>query len=113
MAAPHAQRTQLSLGEINGRIVAIVDSVTAVAGDVQINTRTIYEPSQHAEGIRSQIGATQHSTSSAIIVVQKSEQEMQITRKLLAVLFDAVQQTLRTASDIHKIAAQIDTVAHE
>lgn len=108
-----AQRTQLSLGEINGRIVTIVDSVTAVDGDVQINTRTIDELAQHAEGIRSQIGDTQHSTDSAIIAVQKSEQEMQTTRDLLAVLVDGVQQALSTASGNRRMAAQLETVAHE
>ena len=108
-----AQRTQLSLGDINGRVVAIVDSVAAVNGDMQMNTRTIHDLSQHAEGIPTQIGDSQHSTASAIATVQKSEQEMQITRELLAVLVDGVHEALDAAVGNRKMAAQLETVAED
>jgi methyl-accepting chemotaxis protein len=108
-----AQRTQRSLSDINGRVSAIVASVTAVNGDVQINAHTIYQLSQQAEDIRAQIGDTQHSTASAIVAVQKSEQEMQTTRELLALLVDGVHQALGTAVDNRKMAVQLETVAQE
>lgn len=108
-----AQRTQRSLVEINGRVAAIVASVTAVNGDMKINTHTIHALSEHAEGIRTQIGATHQANASAIVAVQKSEEEMQITRELLRALVAGVQQALDAASGNHKMAAQLALVADD
>ena len=106
-----AERTQKSLAEIDATISVIVQGVTQLSSNMEVNAENISEISQSAFDVQSATEETKNRTLESIEVSKKASKKVVEISHLTNQMMEQMKRTLSLSDNNEKIAGELSHIS--
>jgi len=106
-----AERTQKSLAEIDATIGVIVQGVTQLSSNMEVNAENISQISQNAFGVQSATEETKNRTLVSIDVSKKASKKVVEISHLTNQMMEQMKKTLSLSDNNEKIAGELSRIS--
>jgi methyl-accepting chemotaxis protein len=106
-----AERTQKSLAEIDATISVIVQGVTQLSGNMEVNAQNISLISQNAFEVQSATEETKNRTIESIEVSKKASKKVVEISHLTNQMMEQMKKTLSLSDNNEKIAIELSHIS--
>lgn len=107
-----AERTQKALSEIDATISVIVQGVTQLSSNMEINSENIRLISSDAFNVQNETEETKNRTLKSIDVSKKASKKVVEIAHMTNVMMEQMKKTLSLSDDNEKIADELAQISH-
>lgn len=108
-----AERTQKSLAEIDATISVIVQGVTQLSGDMEVNSENIRTIANSANEVQNETEETKNRTLESIEVSKKASKKVVEISHLTNVMMDQMKKTLSLSNNNELIAEDLAVISQK